>query len=194
MAISRAPEPRVPSVKGVAFRSVMTVLEKHRGRPLVDVSVEAMEPEVRDAHRYGTIISAGWYPVAWYAEMWRAIVASSHGGDELVRFIGRASIDHDFNTIYKALFRVLSPRTLVSIGVRHFSNIYDTGAVDIIEQKTTSVRVKWTGCTGFSRAMWVEIIGSCERLAELAGGKQAHGAMQEGGGDEDHCVAALHWR
>jgi hypothetical protein len=186
---------RVPQVKGVSFRTVLTVVEKHRGRALVDAALNEMAPEVRDAHRFGTIIAAGWYPVAWYREMWRALRKVGGGGDELVRSIGRAAIDHDFNTIYRTLFRVLSAKTLVSIGIRHFSNIYDTGAVEVVDDQPSSVRVRWWGCTDFDHAMWIEILGSCERLAELAGGKQAQSTIHEGGRDgDDRCVATVAWR
>ena len=39
--------------------------------------------------------------------------------------------------------------------------------------------MRWTGCIGFDRAVWIEILGACERLAELAGGKQAHGTVHD---------------
>jgi hypothetical protein len=184
-----------PQVKGVSFLSVMSVVEKHRGRALAEGALRTMSTEVGDAFRYGTIIAAGWYPIAWYAEMWRSLKSVSGGGDEFVRFVGRASIDQDFNTIYKTLFRMLSPKTLVSIGVRHFSNIYDTGSVVVVEDQPTHVRVKWTGCAGFTRPMWIEVLGACERLAELAGGKQGRGVIEQGGSEgEGSCLARIEWR
>jgi hypothetical protein len=79
--------------------------------------------------------------------------------------------------------------------MRHFKQLYDTGAVEVQDPRPTSVKIRWTGCVGFDRAMWIEIVGSCERLAELAGGKEARGVVVEGGGDgNETCVATVHWR
>ncbi len=180
-------------MKGVAFRTVMTVIAKERSRESVDAALARMPGEAGDALRYGTIIAAGWYPIAWYRALWSAICAATGEGEDLVRAMGRAAIDHDFGTVYRALFRMLSPRTLVTTGVKHFSHIYDTGSVTVTEAQSASVRIQWTGCTGFDRNMWVEILGSCERLAELAGGTTARGFILEGG-DGDRCAAVVRWQ
>jgi hypothetical protein len=189
------PGREVPSIKGVSFVSVLKIVERDRSRATIEEALGAMDREVADALRYGTVIASGWYPVTWYRAMWRALLAVTGGGDDFVKQVGRASIDHDFNTIYKAVFRMLRPRTLVSIGVKHFGQIYDTGAVAVEEKAATQVRVRWSGCTGFDHAMWIEILGSCERLAELAGGTGGRAVIHEGGADDqDHCVADIRWR
>jgi hypothetical protein len=83
------------------------------------------------------------------------------------------------------------PATLIS----DFNQIYDTGHVEVIEPTAVSVRLSFTGCSGFDHVMWVEILGSCERLAELAGGKDARSAIVSGGRHGDaHCVAAFNSR
>jgi hypothetical protein len=187
---SRVSSERGPSVKGVAFRTVMTVLAKARSQEVVDASLARMPAEARDALRYGTIITAGWYPVAWYRALWSAICGATGEGEAFVRSLGRASVDHDVNTLYRAVFRLLRPHTLVAMGLKHFSRIYDTGSVAVTEQPDGSLRVRWNGCTGFDRNMWTEIVGSCERLGELAGAKSPRGTIQEGGEGES-CVAVF---
>jgi hypothetical protein len=177
-----------PSVKGVAFRTAVTVLAKARSQKVVEASLARMPAELGDALRYGTIITAGWYPVAWYRALWSAICLATGEGEELVRELGRAAVDHDFNTLYRALFRVLKPHTLVTTGLKHFSRIYDTGSVEVLESRDTVVRVRWSGCTGFDRNMWIEIVGSCERLGELTGAKNPRGTILEGG-DGESCLA-----
>ncbi len=185
---------RGPSVKGVAFGTVMKVVAELRGAALAERALEAMSDEVRDALRFRTIIAAGWYPVPWYRAMWSGVLAASGEGADFVRVVGRAAIESDFNSLYRAAFRMLGPRTLLSLGVKHFGHIYDTGSVEVVDARSNSVRVKWTGCTGFDRTMWLEVFGSCERLAELAGGKEARMQAVEAGGDDDRCVAIAHWR
>ena len=64
----------------------------------------------------------------------------------------------------------------------------------MVDNERNYVRVKWTGCTGFTHAMWVELLGACERLAELAGVKHGRGVFEQGGNDEDSCTAKFDWR
>jgi hypothetical protein len=87
---------------------------------------------------------------------------------------------------------VLSAQTLVATGLKHFSRIYDTRSAAVTEERDGSVRVRWSGCTGFDRNMWVEILGACERLGELTG-KNPRGTILEGG-DGESCVAIFRLR
>jgi hypothetical protein len=181
-----------PKVKGVAFRSVLTLVERSLGPSAMESAVSAMPEEVAKAHRYGEIIASGWYPIAWYRETWQGILGASGRGDDFVRKVGRDSIDLDFGSIYRTLMRVLSPKTLVSVGMTHFGQIYDTGNVETFDPRDTSLRLRFTGCAGFDHTMWVEVLGSCERLAELTGAKNARSTILEAGWDEK-CVAIVEW-
>jgi hypothetical protein len=185
------PEPRV---KGVAFRTVLRLVEKSRGPEVIARALAAMPTDVAHGVRYGEIIAAGWYPVTWYRAMWSALLASAQEEAPFVRALGRDAVDVDFGSIYRALLRVLTPKTAVSIGMRHFGQIYDTGRVRVVEPTAASVRLDFTGCTGFDHTMWVEILGSCERLTELAGGLGVQAMILAGGANgEDHCLARVQW-
>jgi hypothetical protein len=184
-----------PTVKGVAFRTVLKLARARLGDDVVDLALSSMPDDLGKALRYGEVIPAGHYSVGWYRAMWSALLAASNQGDDFVRQIGRDSIDNDFNVFYRSLLRILTPATLISIGMRHFNQIYDTGKVEIIDPTPVSVRLSFTGCVDFDHTLWVELLGSCERLAELAGGKDAHSAIADGGRDGDaHCTATFHWR
>jgi hypothetical protein len=184
-----------PTVKGVAFRTVLKLVREKEGEAVVEKALSSMPDDLARGLRYGEVIPAGRYSVDWYRTMWNALLAASGKGDDFVRQIGRDAIDNDFNSFYRSLLRILTPVTLISVGMRHFNQIYDTGKVEVRDPSRVSVRLSFTGCSGFDHVMWVEILGSCERLAELAGGKDARSAIVEGGrvGD-DYCVAAFHWR
>jgi hypothetical protein len=184
-----------PTIKGVAFRTVLKLVGAKLGAAVVDQAITAMPEDLAQALRYGEIIPAGRYPVVSYRTMWSALLAAGHQGDEFVRQIGRDAIDNDFNVFYRPLLRILRPATLVSVGMKHFNQIYDTGHVEVIDPTPVSLRLRFTGCVDFDHTIWVELLGSCERLAELAGGKGAQSALVEGGRDGDvGCVATFHWR
>lgn len=183
-----------PTVKGVAFCTVLKLVRESVGEPAVQRALESMPADLAQALRY-EVIPPGHYPVAWYRAMWSALLAASGQGDDFVRRIGRDAIDNDFNVFYRSLLRILKPTTLISVGMRHFNQIYDTGQVEVQDPTPESVRVSFTGCTGFDHVMWIEILGSGERLAELAGGKDARSTIVDGGRHGDtHCVATFHWR
>ena len=183
-----------PTVKGVAFRTVLKLMREKLGEPVVEKALASIPADLAQALRY-EVIPAGHYPIGWYRVMWTALLGAGGQGDDFVRQIGRDAIDNDFNVFYRSLLRVLSPTTLISVGMRHFNQIYDTGQVMVIDPTPVSVRLSFTGCIGFDHVMWIEILGSCERLAELAGGKDARSTIAEGGRQGDaHCVAAFRWR
>jgi hypothetical protein len=183
-----------PAIKGVAFRTVLKLVRAKMGDPVVDSALASLPPELAQALRY-EVIASGHYPIAWYRAMWSALLVAAGQGDDFVRQIGRDAIDDDFNVFYRPLLRILSPATLISVGMRHFNQIYDTGKVEVLEPARHSVRLSFTGCVGFNHVMWIEILGSCERLAELTGGKDARSVVIEGGRHDDtHCVAAFSWQ
>ena len=188
------PVTRVPHVKGVAFRTVMKLVEERRGKAIVESAVKAMDGEVGAAFAGGTLVAMAWYPVAWYRSMWKGILSATGGQVSFVRELGRAAVDLDSKGIYRILFRLLSPQTLMSIGMTHFGRIYDTGKVEVLRESWGRVRVRWTGCAEFDHTMWVEIAGSCERLVELAGGKNVRISTTSGGRDgDDTCEIAAYW-
>jgi hypothetical protein len=183
-----------PTVKGVAFRTVLGLARRKKGDALVERALAAMPKDLEHALRYEELIPAGRYPIAWYRAMWSALLAATAQGDAFVREIGRDSVDNDFNLFYRALMKMLSPATLVTVGTRYFSQIYDTGTVTVSEKTPVSLRLAFAGCTGFNHVMWIEILACCERLGELAGVKNAQSTLVDGGGDDEaHCVAKLRW-
>src|SRR4051794_7356477 len=112
-----------PCVKGVAFRTVMKLMERHHGRSALDRAYAAMPRDVAEPLRGGSLLSVGWYAVEWYRGMWRAILDATGEGESYVRRVGREAIDEDLHSIYRPLVRMLSPHTLVTIGMRHFKQL-----------------------------------------------------------------------
>lgn len=181
-----------PKVKGLAFRSVLKSLEALRGQVAVAAALGAMDPEVADAYRRNTILATGWYPIAWYREAFRAIVATT--SPELPRAIGAEAIRADLDGVHKLMLRMLSPETAFSLSSKLFGKYYDTGSLRIAEGRNGFTRAEAGGCTGRDRNMWLELLGSSERVLELAGARHVRMRITSGGSDQDdHCTLEAHW-
>ena len=161
MSLSARVENKEPRVKGVAFRSIDTCYLELRGQPAHAKARGLMLPELREAYRSGLILSASWYPIAWYRDAFRAFRAASSDGSELARHIGRLTVRHDMQSVYKQLFlKLVSPQLLLSFSGRLFNTYYDTGSMTILESRKGYSLARLTGCVGWDANMWTEMVGA----------------------------------
>lgn len=176
---------REPRVKGIAFRSVLRALEQQAGADTLNRAYERMDEGPRDALRYGSLVASSWYPISWYRSMWRGVLAASPGVPRLAWRLGREAALMDMRGIYRLVFVLIEPSTVLSLSPRLFRNYYDTGEVIVRASSATSAQVEWRGCSGFDRAMWHEVFGSAEAFLELAGAKGCDLRLVAGGGEQD---------
>ena len=174
-----------PKVKGVTLRSALQALERLRGKAIYDATVAAMPSDLAEAVRYRTIIASKWYPIEWYCAVHAAMMTATHEGERLIRDVERDAARADMTGVYSIAFKLLSPQTLINLSSRLFSTYYDTGSVETLEARKGYVRIRWSGCTGFNRTIWVGIVASCEYMLELAGAKNVRVYLRYGGGDGD---------
>jgi hypothetical protein len=174
-----------PNVKGLAFRSVMRSLEHLRGQETTNAVIDSLPRELREGLRYGTIIASGWYPIDWYRTVLASIVTTTGDGERVVKAIGRESTRLDLTGVYKLVYKLLSPETLLTLTSRMFSNYYDTGKLEAQDARKGHVRMCWSGCKGFDRNMWIELMGSSEMMLKLAGATNIRLHAIAGGGPED---------
>jgi hypothetical protein len=179
-----------PKVKGVTLRSAMRALEHLRGKAVCEAATKAMPTQLAEALRYGTIIASHWYPLGWYRDLQSGIVSATNEGERIIREVEREAARSDMTGVYRVAFKLLSPQKLINLSSRLFSTYYDTGNVETLESRKGYVRIRWSGCTGFSRNIWVGIFASCEMLLELAGAKNIRMHVCSGGGPEDDFAEA----
>ncbi|MCC6644386.1 MAG: hypothetical protein IT374_02300 [Polyangiaceae bacterium] len=178
----------------MSFRSVMNAVESLRGAGARERCVGAMAPEIGDPLRYGQIVAGGWYPIGWYKAMWQGVLAGAQGGPELVRQVAHECMRQDTAGVYRLVMRLVSPETVFAGASRFFSTYYDTGTLQVRHRDTGFARAEWTGCAGFDRTMWQEVVASGEALVEFAGGKHVRHRILSGGRDGDvDTVSEVHW-
>jgi hypothetical protein len=181
-------------VKGVAFRSVFASLGKLRGNPAQQAVLAALSEELRNGFTYGAIVPGGWFPIAWYKELFRVIRSTTGERKELVHEIGRQCTRDDMSGIYSMLAKLISPQSLFSLGQRLFSSYYSVGKVEVIESRKGYSHARWTGCHEFDENMWTEILGSSVQLLEIGGAENVRARILLGGQDgADSMEAAAHW-
>lgn len=184
-----------PKVKGVAFRTIELCFTELHGEKSRDRARTLMPPELGNAYRYGSIMAASWYPIAWYRDAFGAFRGIHGAGLELARDIGRLAARHDMRGVHKQLLaRLISPQALLAMSQRVFNTYYDTGTIETIESRRGYARVRCSGCTGWDENMWSELVGSCESLLEIAGGRHVRSHVLLGGGNgNDEMILEARW-
>ena len=182
-----------PCAKGLAFRSVMNSLGRLEGAEAVVRAFGAMPAPLADALRYGGMTASGWFPITSYRAMWDGIQSATGNRRDVPKAIGRECVRSDLNVVHRFVMGALSTETVIRLATRIFNSYYDTGSATAEWVATRTIGVRWSGCTGFSRAMWTEVRGSVEMFAEVSSGGRATCSALKGGGDEDSMEAEVRW-
>lgn len=188
------PNQSSPRVKGIAFRTVVKTLDQLRGDAVVERALRKLPAYLGDGLRHNTISASNWYPIDWYRDLFSAIVSTTGEGEAIVREIGHRAAYADMSSVYKGIYKLLSPEVVLALSARLFSNYYDTGSVKIVESREHFVRATWTGCVGFDRNLWLEVLASCETYLELSGAHDVRTLVHSGAGaNDDHMDVRAQW-
>jgi hypothetical protein len=115
-------------IKGVFFVHFAEFLTAHHGRDAVERVAKAVSPDAAQALR--SPFGFEWYPMSSAVELERAAIDAFYAGNtsHAERF-GRFDLQRSLNTIYRFLFRLLDPDTLILRAGRVWSQYYDSGSV-----------------------------------------------------------------
>jgi hypothetical protein len=171
-------------MKGLSLRNYLAVLASLRGERVARDVVGLLSPELRDALRDGMIVPGGWYPVAFKREL-HAAGRRVTGEPRLAWLMGSEMTRRDLHGIYRAFLRIVSPRHVLSLGSLFFGSYFRGPAMRVDENRRGYTHVTFTGCHGFDRNMWLDVIGGCEATLEAAGAKYVRMHIEDGGRDGD---------
>jgi hypothetical protein len=174
------------------FRTVLTLCEERLGASGVEAMLGELPGELSEALRYGRVVPSGWYPVPWFRALLGSAAKASGLHTPFVRDLGRRGLKLEYNSVYRALMRVLSTETLLATGLSHFSQVYSIGRVDALEFRDGFAHMYWYDCIGFDRNMWEYLVGACVGLIELTGGRSIEARIVRGG-ERDDCEATARW-
>ena len=118
---------------GLAVNSVLDYALKTYG-PTVVAELGASLPAVMGepiARRQ--VPTSAWVPVEMYFGCVQYLVKRFHGGDVLAaRAIGKATAEQDIGAFFKTVLAFSSPKMIISLSGRFWTNYYDRGAHHII--------------------------------------------------------------
>jgi hypothetical protein len=181
-------------VKGQSFHSVLWALAEMRGPAFRDSVLSRVGGEAGEALRYGTLLSSNLYPVAWYRELFRAVLEQTPEAPNFAREVGKVSAGRDVRGVYRIVFRALSTEIMIKQSPRLFRLFYEGGQVDVQEVKSGFARVRYAECRGFDRNLWLDLLGGSESILLASGAKEFRVRIEAGGGDgQDHMQATVTW-
>lgn len=177
-------------VKGVAIRTMLASLEALHGKDLVDEVVAGLPPEPKERIVTRSVVPGTWYPISWYRELVGGVAKLK--GQSSLRALGQDTATRDLTSIYKIIFRILSPNTVVQQSDRLFHLYYKGGKVKVSDARPGHVRVEYSECWGFDANMWVDFRGGSEAVLALTGARNVR-TIVRGGGTGPLFIADAEW-
>jgi hypothetical protein len=156
--------------KGVGFANVRTfAMERFGGQPGWDAVLQNL-PE-GDQEELRSVIPVGWYSLAMYARVIRALDKVHGRGDlALMKDLGRYEAEHDLKTIHRVFLRFTNPAFIVEKTSEYWRRFHDSGTWNVTrdDHGVSAVLDGW-GC--IDTALCRELVAYLTRVLELAGAK-----------------------
>jgi hypothetical protein len=131
--------------------------------------LQALPPERARALGDGDIVTMGWYPIVWYAELHDAIDKVLGGGPSLARELGHDTCVYDFNSIHRVIAAMFSVETVFGQAHRLMGLYFKGGTIERLDVQPGRGRIRFIGWYGFSRLIWEDLLGAMQGILELCG-------------------------
>lgn len=143
-------------------------VESRWGKAGWDAVLERLRQHERD--EIASILPVGWYPLALYARMIRAMDQTHGDGDlALVVQLGRFEAERDLTTLYRIMFRLVNPATVVEKTTDYWRKFHDTGSWEMKRLSDKEIEGTLSGWGVVDHALCRELVGYFSRLLELVG-------------------------
>lgn len=172
-----------PRTKGLQFRSFLNALKRLRGEEACEETIALLPEELGRALKYKTLVTGGWYPVAWYSQLHSAAHRATR--EDVSRIVAKDAVQDDFRGVYRLITLALSPQAIFKLAPMITNLYYDTGRCIIDEAQKGVARGHFAGFVGFDRNLWEDTIGGITGIMELAGAKNLAPRILGGGKDGD---------
>ncbi|HVY48789.1 MAG TPA: V4R domain-containing protein [Minicystis sp.] len=153
--------------KGVRFASVRAFVTERFGPGAWNDALRALEAADRDA--LAASVPVGWYDLALYARLVRAVDARFGAGDlELVQALGRYDAERDLKAIQRLVLKLFGVASAIAWVRKRWARAYDTGAWTT-EVKEREVVARLSDLGVVDAALCRGLAGYLARALELAG-------------------------
>jgi hypothetical protein len=183
LAYRRAMIERPPSKKGLSIVAVRDYVLQHHGREAWASVLAALPRD--DADIVSAALGVGWYPLALYARLLRAVDQQLGQGDlRAIRPITRFEAERDLPTIHRLLLKMVNPVFVVEKMAELWPRYHSTGQLRIERRGDRAVDATLADWSS-DEALCVGFQAYCERAIELAGARDvriAHSICRARGG------------
>lgn len=154
--------------KGVGFNHLKAFTLARWGEAGWIATLEELPQHERD--ELAAIVPVGWYPLALYARAIRAMDRVHGEGDlALVVQLGGFEAERDLTTLYRLMFRLVNPATVVEKTTDYWRKFHDTGAWEMRRISDRAIEGTLTDWGVVDHALCRELVGYFSRLLELVG-------------------------
>jgi hypothetical protein len=154
--------------KGVSFTNLRAFVHGRWGKPGWLALMDRLTPQERS--EIEAIVPVGWYPLELYARMIHELDDLHGAGDlGLIVQLGRFEAEHDITLIYRAMFRLMNPATVIVKTGEYWRKFHDTGRWEMkrISDKEIEGTLHDWGVVDY--ALCRELVGYMARALELVG-------------------------
>ena len=179
-------------IKGQSLKNYLITLRAIRGDEVAARMLALLSRELRDGLVNQTILTGGWYPVAFKRELHEA-GAKVTGEPRFARTMSYEMTQRDLSGLYRTFVKIATPRYVLSIASRIFSTYFRPGEMRVVERRDGYVKVELTQCFGFDANLWDDVMGGCEATLVAAGARSCRVRVLSGGKDGDDFAVATGW-
>jgi hypothetical protein len=167
---SRAMPEEIAKTKGTGFTTVRAFTIERFGGEAAWASVLEKLP-AHDRDELASVISVGWYSLAMYARLIRAVDQVHGSGDlALMKDIGRYEAEYDIKMIHRFFLRFTNPAFIVEKTADYWKRFHDTGTWNVTrDDHGVSMVLDGWGCV--DAALCKELVAYMTRVLELVGAK-----------------------
>ncbi|MCC6872877.1 MAG: hypothetical protein IT378_01110 [Sandaracinaceae bacterium] len=153
--------------KGIMLRNRVAMIEELFGGPKLQAVEARLKSELAEGLRYGTVLSGGWYPLAWLRDLHDAACAELGRGPELARELGYRGAMKNLRTVHRIFLSIMSPAGVLERSQRLFNAYFDGGVFEVASSTPRSAVARLRECWGFDPNVFEAVAGTSQAALEL---------------------------
>jgi hypothetical protein len=135
--------------------------------------LESADDTVRSNVLHAEIATSGWYPVTWYADLYRACRTVTGAPVEIAAELRAEALRHDARGLFRFLLKFTSPGALVSNYERVCGLYLDGPRIEVQRVGLGAIDVRWSNLVGYDEACVHDHLGGALEAITLCQGRAA---------------------